>query len=424
MTRSTTHTLAVLVASAGLTGASNAQVVDIPPGDLPAESWFTDNPGATINVKSGGAIFPDSGTGAFTFNGATVNIELGGASGFPTSDHFVEDVTYNLDGGELIRVKFVGGVGTTTLNITDGQTRRGVWLQGNTTCNMSGGDAGLVAGGQAAFIIEDDAKFNLTGGTVDTFILAIDDATVSVSDGTIEGALQLDDQAVATISGGSIGPLSLIQSVDNVLNITGGTVGRDMVVERGTVNMSGGGVGENSAILNGGGVDPVFNMTGGVLGSSFRAYDGTINISGGLVGDAFRLGRPTGDGSGVTMNLTVKSALLDGVPMDLSTTPTVVGVRGGVFLSCVLLDDSLVGFHLNEDLVFGEDRIRAAATLTVALEPCKVDLDGDGELTIFDFLEFQSLFDAGDPLADLDGDGSLTIFDFLVFQSDFAVGCP
>ncbi|MFI4915934.1 MAG: GC-type dockerin domain-anchored protein [Phycisphaerales bacterium JB060] len=56
--------------------------------------------------------------------------------------------------------------------------------------------------------------------------------------------------------------------------------------------------------------------------------------------------------------------------------------------------------------------------------PCRADLDGDGSLTIFDFLAFQNLFDSGDPLADFDGDGSLTIFDFLAFQNTFDAGCP
>ncbi|MFI4883256.1 MAG: GC-type dockerin domain-anchored protein, partial [Phycisphaerales bacterium JB064] len=54
---------------------------------------------------------------------------------------------------------------------------------------------------------------------------------------------------------------------------------------------------------------------------------------------------------------------------------------------------------------------------------CRADLDGDGSLTIFDFLAFQNLFDAGDPAADFDGDGSLTIFDFLAFQNEFDAGC-
>ncbi len=54
---------------------------------------------------------------------------------------------------------------------------------------------------------------------------------------------------------------------------------------------------------------------------------------------------------------------------------------------------------------------------------CAADLDGDAELTIFDFLAFQNLFDAGDLLADFDGDGELTLFDFLAFQNQFDAGC-
>ena len=54
---------------------------------------------------------------------------------------------------------------------------------------------------------------------------------------------------------------------------------------------------------------------------------------------------------------------------------------------------------------------------------CRADLDGDGELTLFDFLEFQNLFDTGDPIADFDGDGALTLFDFLAFQNEFDAGC-
>ncbi|UYV12879.1 MAG: S8 family serine peptidase [Phycisphaera sp.] len=54
---------------------------------------------------------------------------------------------------------------------------------------------------------------------------------------------------------------------------------------------------------------------------------------------------------------------------------------------------------------------------------CRADLDGDGSLTIFDFLEFQNLFSSGDLAADFDGDGQLNIFDFLAFQNEFAAGC-
>ncbi len=54
--------------------------------------------------------------------------------------------------------------------------------------------------------------------------------------------------------------------------------------------------------------------------------------------------------------------------------------------------------------------------------PCPPDLDG--ELTIFDFLEFGNLFGLMDPIADFDGDGRLTLFDFLAFQNAFDAGCP
>jgi len=55
---------------------------------------------------------------------------------------------------------------------------------------------------------------------------------------------------------------------------------------------------------------------------------------------------------------------------------------------------------------------------------CRADFDGDGELTLFDFLAFSNAFDSGDLAADFDGDGSLTLFDFLTFSNEFDAGCP
>ncbi|MEQ8843911.1 MAG: GC-type dockerin domain-anchored protein [Phycisphaerales bacterium] len=54
---------------------------------------------------------------------------------------------------------------------------------------------------------------------------------------------------------------------------------------------------------------------------------------------------------------------------------------------------------------------------------CLADLDGDGRLTLFDFLTFLNLFQDGDAQADFDGDGELTLFDFLAFQAAFDAGC-
>jgi hypothetical protein len=71
-----------------------------------------------------------------------------------------------------------------------------------------------------------------------------------------------------------------------------------------------------------------------------------------------------------------------------------------------------------------EAAIDAFKLLSAECNPCRADLNGDGVLDFFDFLEFQDLFAAGDPRADFDGNGVLDFFDFLAFQNEFAAGCP
>ena len=81
--------------------------------------------------------------------------------------------------------------------------------------------------------------------------------------------------------------------------------------------------------------------------------------------------------------------------------------------------------------VGGMDRVEIASlgarSMTIAgagfVGGCRADCDGDGQLSIFDFLCYQNLFASGDLAADFDGDGRLTIFDFLAFQNEFVAGC-
>lgn len=68
-----------------------------------------------------------------------------------------------------------------------------------------------------------------------------------------------------------------------------------------------------------------------------------------------------------------------------------------------------------------EDRSTAIVTATVG---CRVDMDGDQDLTIFDFLTFGTLFAEGHPRADFDLNTVFDIFDFLAFGTEFAEGCP
>ncbi len=88
--------------------------------------------------------------------------------------------------------------------------------------------------------------------------------------------------------------------------------------------------------------------------------------------------------------------------------------------ACGLFDPAAVGtlgaFPDSHWIILAEGDVGGGST-------CRVDLDGDMALTIFDFLLFSNLFDAGDLGADFDGDMTLTIFDFLVFSNEFDAGC-
>ncbi|MFG0284049.1 MAG: hypothetical protein ACF8R7_06465 [Phycisphaerales bacterium JB039] len=76
--------------------------------------------------------------------------------------------------------------------------------------------------------------------------------------------------------------------------------------------------------------------------------------------------------------------------------------------------------------IVGSGRHDGAQLRAFLLSPdfCYADCDGDGALTLFDFLCFQNAFAFGDPYADCDGSGGLDFFDFLCFQNAFAAGCP
>ena len=88
-----------------------------------------------------------------------------------------------------------------------------------------------------------------------------------------------------------------------------------------------------------------------------------------------------------------------------------------------LVPDRLYLMDISADIFDAPDLDAFAQFELLPLGDCRADIDGDGELTIFDFLEFQNLFDSGDLAADFDGDGSLTLFDFLEFQNEFDAGC-
>ncbi|MGD1916226.1 MAG: GC-type dockerin domain-anchored protein [Phycisphaerales bacterium] len=80
----------------------------------------------------------------------------------------------------------------------------------------------------------------------------------------------------------------------------------------------------------------------------------------------------------------------------------------------------LTGYENDDD---GPYQVQASGDGEIRLFTCFADMNGDSQLNIFDFLEFQNLFDAGDLAADCDEDGALSLFDFLCFQNGFDIGC-
>ena len=60
---------------------------------------------------------------------------------------------------------------------------------------------------------------------------------------------------------------------------------------------------------------------------------------------------------------------------------------------------------------------------TAQFTSCRADVNGDGVLTILDFVAFQNAFTAGSMKADCDQNGVLSVLDFVCFQDVFQAGC-
>ncbi len=110
------------------------------------------------------------------------------------------------------------------------------------------------------------------------------------------------------------------------------------------------------------------------------------------------------DGSQVTQGFNVEDAYL---------TPQTVRFRGFDTLTKVEWTQAYP-FHQIDNIV---------AIEAVYPDSCYPDCDGDGSLTLFDFLCFVNAFNAAQPYANCDGNGSLDLFDFLCYVNAFNAGC-
>ncbi|MFG0285973.1 MAG: GC-type dockerin domain-anchored protein [Phycisphaerales bacterium JB039] len=84
---------------------------------------------------------------------------------------------------------------------------------------------------------------------------------------------------------------------------------------------------------------------------------------------------------------------------------------------------SITNVNLEPSFLVGSLTFTSGAAV-IERVACRADVNDDGLLDFFDFLEFQNLFALGDRAADFNCDGALDFFDFLEFQNQFAAGCP
>ncbi|MFI4917066.1 MAG: GC-type dockerin domain-anchored protein [Phycisphaerales bacterium JB060] len=179
-----------------------------------------------------------------------------------------------------------------------------------------------------------------------------------------------------------------------------------------------------------------FSTAGGAPASRVASWDGSSwsPMGAGTTGFSFELAAYD-DGRGEAIYLGGDFNSVDGVAArniarwdGIGWEALGAGLNGSVAWMDAIDDDGAGGaagvYVAGSFSEAGGRTVPSVARWRCQVPGCPADLDGDGELTIFDFLVFGSLFDRGDPAADFDGDGALTLFDFLAFQSAFDAGCP
>ncbi|UYV11263.1 MAG: right-handed parallel beta-helix repeat-containing protein [Phycisphaera sp.] len=386
-------------------------------------STFTGNgaahPGcAGTGDARGGAIHIDGGALTILdsrFEDNSVSANLSGTGGAIHAQDAIVTLTGCTLVGNRVRGVFVGGgaleVRGGTLAIIGGVVR-GNEASGSGDDFASAAGGGIAARTSAALVgvtIEGNTATSEWGSTGGGLLATgpLTAANLAVTGNAVAIDLPCDDPVWESFAAGGglfIGAAAELAHA----TITGNTSdcqGGDVAVG------DGGSLALRNAIVRGdidaAVIDALYsNVTGGLPGEGnidaepayadgLRLASGSPGVDAGAValipGDAFDL-----DGDGV---------FFEPLPLDLDGGPRQA-------------DDPAT-----PDTGAGPAPIPDMGAYELAATPCLADFDGDGQLTLFDFLAFQNAFDAGEFRADLDGDGELTIFDFLVFQNAFDAGC-
>ena len=338
--------------------------------------------GSTMNIMGGSV--GSVGVGA----GSILSIFGGAVNSAGAGDGGVLDIS----GGSVGSAR-VGTDGT--VSISDGTVHAVQAFYGGTV-RISGGSVGNPTLVNNFFTIHQQSTADITGGSVLDRLESWDETTVNISGGSFFNGIGARDQSIVNISGGSIGGSHGIFAWDeSTVNISAGEIGDHFQVY-GTLNISGGSVGNNLHAHDG----STMNISGGSIGCEFQIDQATLNLLGGellcgasvnsggeihLIGTDFRIAGDPID------RLTVwGDSLARSFAEWQSTYPEFAALTG------ILLDG-------NE---FNVGTIAAAADVTLRLTlspPLGCDFDQNATCGLSDLDRLLDALGANDPIFDLNG---------------------
>lgn len=169
------------------------------------------------------------------------------------------------------------------------------------------------------------------------------------------------------------------------------------------------------------------------------SIDGMVKGSGGVLGILYPSPTPIKQ---VLADLGADAGLLSGEACSASGTHPIVivnqlfegeGDLGGIsatfkanFKAEVDAGDivsfSITNVVISPSFLVGSMQFTSGAAVIDSIA-CPPDVEGDGDLDIFDFLAFQNEHANQTPRGDFECDGDWDVFDFLAFQGAYAEGC-
>ena len=130
-----------------------------------------------------------------------------------------------------------------------------------------------------------DAVLNMAGGSIGTGLSVTDLGVINMADGSIGDGMTVDDLGTVTVKNGAVGADTIVTG--GTLNMDGGTLGNDTVVElNGTLNIDGAAVGDDLFANTTGTV----NLFSGSIGIRFQVQRrNAVNVYGGTIGGGMRV---------------------------------------------------------------------------------------------------------------------------------------